>query len=41
VLSWFLDHEDENGLLICRLKNKFAFEKDELVGTLRHTVAAY
>ena len=32
VLSWFLDHDEENGLPICRLKNKFAFESDELVG---------
>jgi hypothetical protein len=32
VLSWFLDHQEENGLPICRLKNKFALTKDELVG---------
>ncbi len=39
VLSWFLDHEEENGLSICRLKNKFAFKSNELVGGSRRTIA--
>ena len=42
VLSWFLDHEKQNGLFVCRLKNKFACTKDELVCTLTipHTFKA-
>jgi hypothetical protein len=32
VLSWFLDHQKETGLPICRIKNKFAFASSDLVG---------
>ena len=31
VLEWFTRHEAENGLPVCRIKNKFAFSRDELV----------
>ena len=24
VASWFSDHEDETGLIVCRVKNKFS-----------------
>ena len=31
VLDWFLNHQEENRLILCRIKNKFAFSDDELV----------
>jgi hypothetical protein len=31
VLGWFLDHQEENGLPVSRIKNKFALASDELV----------
>ena len=35
VLSWFEGREEQTGLKVVRVKNKFGFKKDELVGSYR------
>jgi hypothetical protein len=35
VLSWFVGREEQTGLKVVRIKNKFGFKKDELVGSYR------
>ena len=35
AVRWFTQHEESTCLRVCRLKNKFAFEKDKLVGGYR------
>jgi hypothetical protein len=35
VVGWFTKHGGEEGLRVCRIKNKFSFRRDELVGGYR------
>ena len=40
VVSWFASNEDETGLRLCRIKNKFAFSDDDLLGGYRDVMVS-
>jgi hypothetical protein len=35
VYRWFVNRESETGLRVCRIKNKFSFKKEDVVGGYR------